>query len=402
MSCQSVLPFHLRPDRETPEMRQPYCRSLDPPSLAPEPETGPEADPESGASPSAAAKLRTVMANDTVVKTALMGLCLIVGLAALDIGQVVFAPVCLAVVIGMLFGPAEDWLAGRGVHPGVSALVIVFFFVAVILMAGAAFSVPLSGWMDKLPQIWKQLQAQVTSWDGLFHTLSNLQNGLRSALGQDGSQTVSVTDGSAVERVVTFAPSFVAQVILFLASLYFFIRTRIDLRQMLVRLSPHAQTRHKIGGICQTIERRLSRYLVSITAINLVEGICVALALWALDVPSPLMWGMLAGLLNYVIYVGPAVMVALLLGVGLAVGATTVDILAPAGAYLVINLIEAQFVTPTVLGKTMTLNPFIVFFCTAFWIWLWGPVGGFVAVPILLAVTACLDDASSSLPRRSS
>lgn len=113
--------------------------------------------------------------------------------------------------------------------------------------------------------------------------------------------------------------------------------------------------------------------------------------MWALGVPSPPLWGMLAGLLNYVIYVGPAVMVVLMTCVGLAIGDTPLAIATPPLVYLALNLTEAQFITPTVLGRTMTLNPFVVFLAIAFWIWLWGPVGGFVAVPILLVVATMIE-----------
>ena len=114
---------------------------------------------------------------------------------------------------------------------------------------------------------------------------------------------------------------------------------------------------------------------------------------------------MLAGVLNYVVYLGPAIMVLVMGGIGLATGYTAVEILTPPLAYLVLNLIEAQFVTPTVLGRTMTLNPFAVFLAIAFWIWLWGPIGGFIAVPLLLIAVSVLEiinnTAQSEEPGRS-
>lgn len=136
----------------------------------------------------------------------------------------------------------------------------------------------------------------------------------------------------------------------------------------------------------------MSRYLLSITAVNALLACMVTTALYLLDVPSPVLWGLMAGVLNYVIYIGPAVMALILTGVGLATAEGTLAILTPPLAYLGLNLLEAQFLTPAVLGRTMTLNPFLVLVSIAGWIWLWGPTGGFIAVPSLLVLGAILSN----------
>ena len=110
--------------------------------------------------------------------------------------------------------------------------------------------------------------------------------------------------------------------------------------------------------------------------------------MWFLGVPSPLLWGVLAALLNYVVYLGPAFMTAILFLVGLSLGGTLLEIATPAIVFLTLNLIEANLVTPNIIGRRMTLNPFIVFLSLAFWLWIWGPVGGFIAVPALLILHA--------------
>ena len=328
---------------------------------------------------------------DPVARAALLILCVIAVIAALDIGQVVFAPVCLSIVVGMIFGPMSERLARLGVPSWLSAGAMVLLFVGFILTAGAAFLVPLSDWLDRLPLIWSRLQAQLVSWQGFFTSLSSLQEELRDVMGQEAGMQVSVEDNSAVETVFYIAPAFIAQVVLFIASLYFFLLTRPYLRLSALRLTDDRQSRRCILTAFQTIEARLSKYLVSISAINLGLGTAVALAMWLLGVPSPLLWGMLAGVLNYVVYLGPAIMVLVMSAIGLATGNTPLEILTPPLAYLTLNVIEAQFVTPTVIGRTMTLNPFVVFLAIAFWIWLWGPIGGFVAVPLLLVTYSIIE-----------
>jgi predicted PurR-regulated permease PerM len=331
------------------------------------------------------------MTGDPVIRTAVLVLCVIATVAALDVGQVILAPVCLSIVVGAIFAPAADRLCRIGVPPWVSAASMVILFIMFILTVGAALMVPLSDWLDRLPFIWSRLQAQLISWQGVFSSIGSLQEELRNAMGQSGEVKVSVEDTSAVESVFYFAPSFVAQVILFLASLYFFILTLPNLRRSALELTSDKTHRASIANVFKTVGARLSTYLFSITLVNIGLGAAVTLAMWALGVPSPPLWGLLAGLLNYVIYVGPAVMVVVMSCVGLAIGNNPLAIATPPLVYLAMNLIEAQFITPTVLGRTMTLNPFVVFLSIAFWIWLWGPVGGFIAVPVLLVAATILE-----------
>ncbi len=350
--------------------------------------------PESGSDPDAAPDEEPYSGSvklDPLTRFAILAVSGIVVTAALDLSQMILAPVCLSVVVGMIFGPMADRITRLGLPSWVAAAAVVLLLLVLISSAGAAFVVPLSDWMDKLPVIWSQLQSQLMIWKGFFSSIGSLQEELRTAMGQDGAMQVSVDEASPVESVFYLAPAFLAQVILFLASLYFFVLTRPLLRYSALRLSSDAESRRCVAAALRLIEERLSSYLFSITLINLALGGAVALVLWALGVPSPLLWGMLAGALNYVVYIGPAVMVAVLTGVGLATGDTLLAIFMPPMAYLACNLVEAQFVTPTVLGRTMTLNPFAVFLAIAFWIWLWGPVGGFVAVPILLAASSVLE-----------
>lgn len=328
---------------------------------------------------------------DPAVRASLVILAAIALGTALDLGQVIFAPVCLSIVVGSIFGPAADRLGRLGVSSWISAGIMVILFVLLILSAGAAFVVPLSDWLDKLPFIWSRLQSQLVTWQGIFTSISSLQEELRNAIGQSGSVQVSVDDTSPVESVFYFAPAFVAQMILFLASLYFFILTRPRLMKSAMELSSDSESRRCIAATVRTIETRLSAYLFSITLVNIGLGAAVAFVMWLIGVPSALLWGVLAGMLNYVIYIGPALMVLVMTCVGLAIGDTAFAILLPPLVYLSLNLIEAQFVTPLVLGRTMTLNPFLVFLTIAFWIWLWGPVGGFVAVPLLLAAATVFE-----------
>lgn len=328
--------------------------------------------------------IETMMLTGSRLATILIGL--VVLIIALSLGEVVLAPVFLAVVVGLMLGPLADRIERLGVPPWISGMAVVFLFVGLISVAATAFAVPLSAWIEKLPGAWTKIQPQIASWKDLLKSMEGLQKQVQDAMGQAGAINVAVQDGAAVKTVATVAPAIMAEMLIFLASLYFYVATRKRFRIAVLSLCFTRRIRWRTARIFRDVEYMVSRYLLSITMVNIGVGAAVSLALWLAGVPSPMLWGMLAGVLNYVTYVGPAVMAVLLLGIGLITADNALGILTPPAIYLVLHVIEGQIVTPHVLGMTMTLNPFVIFLALVFWIWIWGPVGGFIAVPSLLVL----------------
>lgn len=317
-------------------------------------------------------------------------LALIVTVYALDYAEVILAPIFLGVVIGLMFSPLARVIERHRVPPWLSGLIIVLLFLFLLLLIGTALAVPISNWVDKAPVIWKSLQLHIADWKSVFSSLSSLQNQLGALMGQTGSLMVKLDNNNAVESVATLGPTIVAELLLFFASIYFFIATRDQFRVSVLSICVTRRLRWRIAHFFRDVELLISRYLLTITGVNICLGIAVTLGLWAVGMPSPLLWGTLAVVMNYVIYVGPAMMVLLLLSISLATRQGGVDVFLPPAIYLGLHFIESQFVTAQVLGVTMTMNPFLVFLSLAFWIWLWGPIGGFIAVPSLLVIYALL------------
>jgi predicted PurR-regulated permease PerM len=307
---------------------------------------------------------------------------------ALDLGEVILAPISLGICIGLMFSPLAGRIEKFGVPTWLSALVIVVAFLLVLLLIGMGLSVPLATWIERAPAIWESLRLQVADWRSLFDSFQGVQKQLSDAMGQATALTVKVDDTSAVQSVVSLGPTIVAEMLIFLASVYFFVATRNRFRIAVLSMCFTRRMRWRFAHFFRDVEVLISRYLLTITTINVALGIVVALALWAVGMPSPLLWGVLAILLNFVIYIGPALMTVILFSVSLALHHNTFDVLVAPGIYLALHAIESNFITHTVLGATMTMNPFAVFLALAFWIWLWGPIGGFIAVPSLLILYA--------------
>lgn len=314
-------------------------------------------------------------------------LAVIATVIALKLGKAVIAPVALAIFVGLMLTPVAMRLEALGMRQGISAILLVLLFVAAWAAAMALVAGPLGLWIERLPMIWRRLQMHMSDWREMIGSFSDMREQLGEMTSDGGEVSVVVSeDESAIPDVAWVAPSILSQTIVFLAALYFFLMTRVSIRDGILRTCMTFRTRVRMARALRDIQTEISRYLLTISLINATLGIAVAAAFHALGVPSAILWGSLAFVLNYMIFLGPIVMVVILLGVGLATSLTTGGILLPALVYLGLNTIESQFLTPQAVGRTLTLNPLAVFVTIVFWLWLWGPVGGLIAVPSLMVI----------------
>ncbi|WP_082461333.1 MULTISPECIES: AI-2E family transporter [unclassified Devosia] len=335
---------------------------------------------------------------NNAARLAVVAIGVVVLLFVLQAGQVFLAPVTLAIVMGLMFGPVADRLEAIGIPPALSAAVVVLLLLAIIASGIVLFALPLSEWVARAPLIWDKLQGQLANLKEPMESLSGLQTQITEIFGGGAAMSVNVEDGSAMASVAMLAPALLAQILIFLASLYFFVATRDHIRISVLALCVTRRMRWRTAHVFRDVEAKVSRFLLSITFINACVGIAVTTVMWLIGMPSPILWGALAAVLNYIPYVGQGTMILILLAVGLGTQTELQHILMPALCYMGINFIEGQIVTPHFIGRTMTLNPFIIFLSITFWLWAWGPVGGLVAVPTLLIATSILTHALPSKP----
>lgn len=319
-------------------------------------------------------------------------------LVALYLGKEILEPIFLAVTIGLMFGPVADSLERRGVPDALSALLVMLLFLLLIAASAALFVAPLSDWLRRWPVIWEALKDQLSHWKQPFDAVATLQKQVKDALGADSSAVqVTLQDGGPVQTFAFSVPGFVAQVLIFLASLYLFLATRDQIRLFVLSLCYSRRMRWRTAHVFRDVEVRISRFLLTVSAINIGVGIIDGLAMAAIGMPTPLLWGALAAMLNFVPFVGQAVMVVILFLAGLGTQNDLGAALLPPGLYLAVGLIEGNFVTPHLVGRAMTVNPFAIFIAITYWLWAWGPVGGLVAVPSLLVAYSVV---SYTLPLR--
>ena len=159
-----------------------------------------------------------------------------------------------------------------------------------------------------------------------------------------------------------------------------------------MKLGKNYHQHKQILTITKTIQRDISSYLTAISLVNLALGFCVFLVMWFLQVPNPLLWGVLAMVLNFIPYMGPLIMMGMLCLVGILNYPTLAEALYLPLAFASLNILESQLLTPSVLGKQLSLSPAVVFLAVVFWGWLWGIPGALLAVPITVSIKVVLDN----------
>ena len=304
-------------------------------------------------------------------------------------------PVLCAIAVAMTLGPVIARLSKRGVPESLTALSVIVLIIAVFNAAVITLAKPVSELTGRMPELATAVKQKLHVLDRPIAALGELQTGLGL-----GSADPKVDPSRMIEGAVTglftvvtpAAVQFVLQLILFFGTLFFAIVGRNAFRSYVISWFAMRDARLRTLKILNDIEENLSGYLIVVSAINLCLGIVATIMAWALGLPSPLLWGALAWALNYVPYIGPGIVYGLLFLVGLIVYPTLLGALLPPAIYMAVTLVEGQFLTPMIIGRSvLSVHPLAVFLGIAFWAWLWGPIGAFLAMPLLIVGRVALD-----------
>ena len=307
---------------------------------------------------------------------------------ALKAGAEFFLPLTVALVIAVALVPALEWLERHRVPSALAALICVLLFLVAANVAIAAIVIPAADFFQLLPKRIDRIQNNLAP---LLDLYSNLERYVNRTLRQIASAPVKQTTTTAVappntilEFAASTAPTVIIQFIFSVLVVYFFLAGWTGMRKRTITGRGSFDGAMATARVIQDVVDDLSAYLGTITLINVVLGIVVGTALWAIDMPYPAMWGGIAALLNYIPYFGP-VLAAFLLALGglMTFSDVWVAMLPPAIMYGC-HLIEANVITPFVVGHRLTINPVLILVSLSFWGWVWGTAGALLAVPLLI------------------
>jgi predicted PurR-regulated permease PerM len=316
-------------------------------------------------------------------------------IAFLYFARPVILPVFLAVMAGMALKPLIRWLSYGHIPPAISAAVVLCLLVAAVGIGFFELGRPAMTWMNDAPAHMAELRQRVQRIFprvARFNQAADAVNNLGAAdEEQKKVTTVELKTSRVPSSFINWTGTFLAGVGETLVLLYLMLASGDLFLQKLVRVMPTLREKKSAVGMSHEIQQNISNYLFSVSLINIGLGVVVSGGLYWLGVPNALMWGMLVAVLNFVPYFGPVVGIILLAAVGLLTFDTLWKGLLPPAWYLLLHLLEANFITPVLLGRRFTLNPVVIFVSLIFWTWLWGVPGALLSVPILVSIKVVCD-----------
>jgi predicted PurR-regulated permease PerM len=296
-------------------------------------------------------------------------------------------PIFLALFFAVLFQPVVDQLRRLGLPEAVAATLVITFALVCLILGVMAFSAPLDAWIERLPQLLPEIKAKLREIMESVEQAQEVTEEIEDATTMSGDDATAVVAGPRLaERAFGGLTAFTITAFATIVLLYFLLANgRKTVGRMLVAIKDQ-ERRDRWATVIDQIQSEIAAYLMTVALINVVLGIAVAAAMMALGMPNPILWGVLTVLANFLPYIGPLLMFVILGTVSLVSYDSWFEIALPILAFGALAALEGQFLTPSILGKRLTLNPIAVFLSMLFWGWLWGMAGAFLAVPILVAI----------------
>jgi len=317
----------------------------------------------------------------TAAQSATIGMFIILLVVALSLARPVLLPVASAFVVTMMLGPLSARAERYKIPSLLSAIVLWLLVIAVCYGVIILLGAPAVDWIGKAPEIGRSVQEKLHVLDRPLAALQEIRDAL---LPSDKKGSLGVDIMSFVQPALLVVTPAIGQTFIFFGTLFFMLLGRSQLRRVVVAFFDEREARLRTLKIMNDIEHNLTGYLSVVAVINVAVGICGGVAAWVAGLPDPLAWAVLGFILNFIPYIGALIVEVAMFMVGLVTFPTLTHALLAPLLFLALATLEGHFVTPSIIGHRLTLNPLTVFLSLVFWTWLWGPVGAFLAVPLLI------------------
>lgn len=338
----------------------------------------------------------TVLDDLRKIKNLLTLVVIIMGFAAVYVARDMFFPIMIGLLVALTFSPVVRSCARVGIPTSVAALAIIFGAGMALSLGFYLLSGPVSEIVADVPAMGAELREKLR---GVLASIEDVKDASEKveelASGSDGAAVVTVKQPGLLAFAAGSIANFMGLTALGLIFALFILASGDLFYDKLVDAFRTSSDKRRAKNTARDIERQISRYFLTITIINAGLGLCVGLAMYLIGLPNPMLWGGLAFALNFLPFVGSlfgAVLVA-------AFGVLSFDTLGlgllPAAVYALLTSIEAQFVTPTILGKRLNMNTVSVFLTVIIWSWLWSVPGALMAVPFLVMLKVICDNVPS-------
>ncbi len=322
--------------------------------------------------------------------TLIAGLGLIVALPfALRAGAEFFLPVTAALVVAVALVPLLEWFERRGIPSRLSAALCIIIFLTLAVFAIGSIVLPAIDWIALIPERIDKVKAALEPLFDLYKSFDRFTERIISqiAISPDTGRTVRIeTPNSLSGLLASSAPHLLIQLFFALLVIFFFLAGWTAMRKRTIVSRGSFEGALVTARVIQQVVDSTSTYLGTITIINVSLGALTALILWQLGMTSPIMWGGIVAVLNYIPYLGPIASAMLLFFGGLMVFPDAWSAMLPPMVFIGLHLVEANFVTPMIVGERLEINPLAILISLSFWSWVWGTTGALLAVPLLIII----------------
>ncbi len=297
-------------------------------------------------------------------------------------------PVVLALLLTFLLSPVVRALQRIRVPPSIGAGLVILALLSTVVYGGYSLSGPAARWIERAPQGMRRIELRIREIQRPVEEVRQVAEEVEEQVeemagGGRRRQEVQVEGSTLTGAVLSQTQSFLAGAVVMIILLFFLLASGDLFLRKLVRVLPRLSDKKAAIEIARATEEHISRYLVTVTLINAGLGVAVGFAMKLAGMPNPVLWGVAAGLMNFVPYLGPLVTVGMIALVSLLTFEGVGRALVAPGLYLGLNALEGYLITPMLLGRRLLLNPVVIFLGIIFWGWLWGIPGALMAVPIL-------------------
>jgi predicted PurR-regulated permease PerM len=307
---------------------------------------------------------------------------------ALRAGAEFFLPVTAALVIAITLVPMLEWFERRGVPSKVASALCVIFFLMLALFAVGSIVLPAIDWVALIPERIPKVRAALEPVLDLYKAFEKFVERILSQVtvaGPDAGRTVRIeTPNSLSGLLATSAPHLLIQLFFALLVIYFFLAGWTAMRKRTIVSRGSFEGALTTARVIQQVVDATSIYIGTITLINVTLGALTALVVWQLGMDSPIMWGGIVAVLNFIPYLGPIGSAILLFVGGLMTLPDVWSALLPPLIFTVLHMVEANLITPMIVGKRLTISPLAILVALSFWAWVWGTTGALLAVPLLI------------------
>jgi len=322
--------------------------------------------------------------------TLIAGLGLLVALPfALRAGAEFFLPVTAALVVAVALVPLLEWFERRGIPSRLASALCILIFLTLTVFAIGSIVLPAIDWVALIPERIGKVQAALNPLLDIYKNFDRFIERIVSqiAINPESPRTVAIeTPNSISSLLATSAPHLLIQLFFALLVIFFFLSGWTAMRKKTIVSRGSFEGALVTARVIQQVVESTSTYLGTITVINIALGTLTALIIWQLGMTSPVMWGGIVAVLNYIPYLGPIASALLLFFGGLMVFPDAWSAMLPPMVFIGLHLVEANLVTPMIIGERLEINPLAILISLSFWSWVWGTTGALLAVPLLIII----------------